>query len=718
VQEILNWHPKFKVFTLQRGDMLLLSEMSSFSLPKKLFSALTLIDGKRSINDIITILQERQQDVATFLYQVSQFKQQQLLVDMQQADNKLFIHQSTLIPQLLVSKAHYSVVNLTANGQKTLSVWLDYITKLDLAKLDLERLDVEKNQHITFILCDDLLNPTLLGEVEKHEAVCLIKITGEQIQIVSLLGLINATKYLLKLQTRLKHNNPTLGLIATCFPDADLMPAYIANQPFTESLLAILQEQLMLQINSRKKQLTVINSNSGVVEQHPISLINEHQADFKTQILSKITLSPCPAHFNKDGGSRTVCPQQTVDNITPFISPITGLITHIQALPDSFDKSVKIYTTAFFKKPAINRLTNIDNDSFVHQCMGKGVSHSQSQASALCEAIERFSAHFQGDEPLYLSKPDVLAKRRYDFQQLVPYSALQYQQFNDENHPDSLLKQAAIAYQGEAIHWLPTWSLTEHEQVHLPLTHCLANIPFDDDKFARWHSNGCAAGNTLEEAILQALFELIERDAVAIWWYNRIERPAFDLTRLDKDNLQLIDETLADHDYWVLDLTHDIEVPVMIAIGQHKQNGGLSFGFGCHLQSDLAAQRALTELCQLIPIRNQKDAPFDFDAVQQGAFLFPSGIIETVLGDVESSGDIKLDIEALVEKLQSLGLETLALDYSRAPLPIKSTKVFVPGLCHIWPQLDNQRLYQTPVKLGWLDKAYCEQTINQQALYV
>lgn len=711
--ELLNWHPKFKAFNLESGDMLLLSEMSSFALPKKQFSALTLIDGKRSTDDIIAILLDRQQDIATFLYQVSQFKQQQLLVDVREAGglkaNELcFVTQRCSLSKPIYKNQHYAVVNLTENTAPALSLWLECFTQLECLTC----------QYVTFIVCDDLLNPALLAEVGKHDAVCIIKITGEQIRLVSLVGQHNTQQYFAKLQHRLAHNNPTLGLIATCFPDADLMSAYIANQPLTAMLLPILQQQLTNQLTAVKPQLTVINRASGAVEQHPISLINEHQADFKTQILSKITLTTCPAQFNKDGGSRTVCPQQTVDSITPFISPVTGLITHIQPLPDSLDKPVKIYTTAFFKKPAINRLANIDNGSFVHQCMGKGVSHNQSQASALCEAIERFSAHFQGDEPLHLSKPDVLAKRYYDFQQLVPYSVLQYQQFNDENHPDSLLKQAAIAYQGEAIHWLPTWSLTEHEQVHLPLTHCFANIPFDDDKFARWHSNGCAAGNTLEEAILQALFELIERDAVAIWWYNRIERPAFDLTRLDKDNLKVIDETLADHDYWVLDLTHDIEVPVMIAIGQHKQNGGLSFGFGCHLQSDLAAQRALTELCQLIPIRNQKDAPFDFDAVQPDAYLFPLDSIKTVSKDIESSGDIKLDIEMLVDKLQSLGLETLALDYSRAPLPIKSAKVFVPGLCHIWPQFDNQRLYQTPVKLGWLDKAYCEQTINQQALYV
>jgi hypothetical protein len=42
----------------------------------------------------------------------------------------------------------------------------------------------------------------------------------------------------------------------------------------------------------------------------------------------------------------------------------------------------------------------------------------------------------------------------------------------------------------------------------------------------RWGcSNGNAAGNTLEEAILQGFFELVERDAMALWWYNRLRKP-------------------------------------------------------------------------------------------------------------------------------------------------------------------------------------------------
>jgi len=123
-------------------------------------------------------------------------------------------------------------------------------------------------------------------------------------------------------------------------------------------------------------------------------------------------------------------------------------------------------------------------------------------------------------------------------------------------------------------------------------------------------------------------------------------------------------------------------------------------------------------LCQLIPVREQNRTFFDFNGIQEGPHLFPAAQAAIQATELTASGDLKIDIENIVNKLKELNLETLVLNYSREPLPIKTAKVFVPGLCHIWPQLANQRLYQVPVDLGWLVKANTEHAINPHALYV
>src|SRR5436190_637361 len=68
---------------------------------------------------------------------------------------------------------------------------------------------------------------------------------------------------------------------------------------------------------------------------------------------------------------------------------------------------------------------------------------------------------------------------------------------------------------------------------------------------------GCAAGNTLEEAIVQGFLELVERDACAIWWYNRLQRAEIDLDELGDDYLRDVRARFAamGRGLWLLDVT-------------------------------------------------------------------------------------------------------------------------------------------------------------------
>ena len=68
-------------------------------------------------------------------------------------------------------------------------------------------------------------------------------------------------------------------------------------------------------------------------------------------------------------------------------------------------------------------------------------------------------------------------------------------------------------------------------------------------------SNGNAAGNTIEEAVLQGILEIVERDSTAIWWYNRLRQPGIDLESFDDAWIgQLIREYHAiGREVWALD---------------------------------------------------------------------------------------------------------------------------------------------------------------------
>ena len=88
-------------------------------------------------------------------------------------------------------------------------------------------------------------------------------------------------------------------------------------------------------------------------------------------------------------------------------------------------------------------------------------------------------------------------------------------------------------------------------------------------------SNGCAAGNTLEEAIVQGFLELVERDSYAIWWYNRLQRRQVDLDQFEDAYIRDLQTLLAEtgRRLWVLDVTSDLGIPSFVAMA-HWMNDG------------------------------------------------------------------------------------------------------------------------------------------------
>ncbi len=721
--KILHWHPRFNIYSIGK-DILLISATERFSLQAEKYLFLSCINGRKNADQILLENNSLGTSLeAQFYYQVFQFKAWGLLIEstspaVVEADTECYLHpnfDSDGIDRPSGAESPVSKIH-----------WLSALSMDIFAGIEAMLLDfvIEFKQALQIILVDDFLDPRLrLMQIE--QPFLLLKISGDDIWISPLFARSERVLFE-RIQQRILNNQPIRKWLMQQWPNRMHGHPFKARQVFATQQQQALCKLIAIQIATPlEKQLFIYSLVDNQTSCHAINPALGNEEDFARQIHTPIQLKSCISHFNQDGGSRSISAEQTVEKLSSLVSPITGIINHFTEQVVEHDAPVKIYRTGFYKTPFLP-MGRFEQNGFVQTCLGKGVSQIQSKASALSEAVERYCALYQPDVPSIKSTLSALknqGKRASSFQQVVPYTDQQYQHFNDAAHPDSKRKQAAIPYDDAEIHWLPCYSLSHDEFVHIPLTLCFNNTPFGDNAYGCWNSNGCAAGNSLEEAILQGLFELLERDATAIWWYNRITRPAWDLSGLDQDRLKILTETInpkagPERDFWVLDLTSDLGIPVMAAIGKNKAVGGWIMGFGCHLIPEMAAQRALTELCQLIAIRNKNAAPFDFDAIDDHPFLYPAPEAKTVEYALASSMDIKQDVLAIVSHLNQFGLETLALNYSRATIPLYTAKVVVLGLCHIWPQLANPRLYEVPIKMGWLDTRKSENELNQQALYI
>jgi ribosomal protein S12 methylthiotransferase accessory factor len=261
-----------------------------------------------------------------------------------------------------------------------------------------------------------------------------------------------------------------------------------------------------------------------------------------------------------------------------------------------------------------------------------------------------------------------------------------------------------------------------------------------DDRLYCWaDSNGCSAGADLEEATLQGFLELVERDAVAIWWYNRLRRPGVDLDSFRQPYLDELQSYYAGigREIWALDLTHDFGVPVYAALSRRIDHPveDLVFAFGAHLDPKIALLRAFTEMNQFMPAVLLRDAEgntvytykdrellrwWQQERLEAHPFLQPADGAPSHAGTHanQATDDLKGDLDLLIGRAADRGMDTLILDQTRPDVGVPVVKVIVPGMRHFWARFGPGRLYDVPVELGWLNAPTPESELNPIAVFI
>jgi ribosomal protein S12 methylthiotransferase accessory factor len=436
-----------------------------------------------------------------------------------------------------------------------------------------------------------------------------------------------------------------------------------------------------------------------------------------------LRLEPGPARSVDDGGYRRVTPEETYARLEHLISPITGVVTAVRPVAGRDHPLRPVYGAAFMVRPAAGRTPELRE--LCRATLGKGRTPAQARTSALCEAVERYSAAVQGDEPLRRATLAELGPAAVHPHDLLRYSDAQYRRRDEWNRGihDRRQRVPEPFDAATAIAWAPAWSLTADARRWLPAACCYLDLPAPAGEWTcALDPNGHAAGNDLAEAVLQGFLELAERDAVGIWWYGRIARPRVDLADFGDPYFTALEDHYRAQGYalWVLDVTTDLEIPAFVALARSSAADRWLVGFGCHLEARIGVSRALTELNQLFDPAGAARAPWGPAPLADESFLSPGPGAPRRAGDFEPyrSRDLRGDVEACIGRAARLGLETIVLDQTRPDLGLHAVKVVVPGLRHFWPRLGPGRLYDVPVRMGWLARARAEDELNQTPLYL
>jgi ribosomal protein S12 methylthiotransferase accessory factor len=226
----------------------------------------------------------------------------------------------------------------------------------------------------------------------------------------------------------------------------------------------------------------------------------------------------------------------------------------------------------------------------------------------------------------------------------------------------------------------------------------------------------------------------VERDATAVWWYNRLPRPGVDLESFGQSYFTELAAHYAslDRDLWALDLTHDLGIPAFAALScRRATRGQVLFGLGCSLDPAVALLRACAELNQFIsgigpkaqaPLGNEETLRWLRTAtLDNQPYLAPDPRLPARrLEDFPNaaSGDLLADIRFCQAAVEAKGMEMLVLDLTRADAGMPVAKVIVPGLRHFWARFAPGRLYDVPVSMGWLERPLPETSLNPTPIFI
>jgi oxazoline/thiazoline synthase len=451
-----------------------------------------------------------------------------------------------------------------------------------------------------------------------------------------------------------------------------------------------------------------------------------------------IVLESRTKRFTADGGHRAATPEETLRRYGHHVSPITGAVSMLQRSSDDGDDLLNCYVAGHNFALSYGSLHSLRR-GLRSKSGGKGMTDPQARASGLCEAIERYSGLLQGHE----------VRRRASYRQLgepaihpnacMLYSERQYRDRERRDARGSRYDRVPLPFdEAREVDWTPLWSLTRREFRYLPTAYCYYGYPSSpEETYCSADSNGNAAGNTLEEAILQGFLELVERDSVALWWYNRPRRPAVDLDSFDEPYIARLREhyrTLG-RDLWALDITSDLGIPSFVAASRRmdQPRQEIIFGFGAHFDPRIGLLRALTEQNQSLPMLRYVDSsgeagiddPATLDwlrtaTVENQPYVAPAGDRPPVRRSdyrYVARDDLRDDVLAGQRIVERLGLEMLVLDQTRPDIGLPVAKVVVPGLRHFWARFGPGRLYEAPVRLGWLREALDETQLNPIAMF-
>jgi len=403
-------------------------------------------------------------------------------------------------------------------------------------------------------------------------------------------------------------------------------------------------------------------------------------------------------------------PEETLERVRPLMK--TAGITRLSDITGLDRLGIPVWSSVV---PRSRDMLSVYN--------GKGSTHIGAKVGAIMEAFER-NAGLTFKRPLIHASYNAISKER---RALDPETA-------------GLVMHQTYTKDKEIL-WTAGNDLFTGEEIMVPADLAGYNSVECADQAVRTYAicttNGLASGNTYEEAVAQALCELIERDAwtiatvLAHWmprakfeagrakaglpkleWKGKDEQPFAD----DGDRYPIVDPSTFDpevrhvYDMYmaaglppsIRDVTSDVGIPTMVVTVTEDVSADLPrahLGIGTHQEPRVAALRALTEAAQsrVVDIQGVREDMTEADE-QTPRYMAHAKRVSHInrktwyhmktnnrisFADIPSiqTEDTLDDVKLMLDRLRACDLNlAIEVDVTNPEVGIPVTRVIVPGL--------------------------------------
>jgi ribosomal protein S12 methylthiotransferase accessory factor len=413
------------------------------------------------------------------------------------------------------------------------------------------------------------------------------------------------------------------------------------------------------------------------------------------------------------------------------VSPYTGIVGAVEEClaatcePRLFQASAEVGRGAGLVGGRLDHLSGIG---------GTGSTRAEAAAAAVGEAIERYSATYVPVERLVVASARDLGDIAVPPDRFALFSSRQHGQAGFPFRP--FTEDARIA-------WVEGREIATGRPVLLPAELVyLGRVPVGEGSIGYATSSGLACGDTEDEALARALFEILERDAFMIAWASRLTLPLVESAgpgsreMFERSGLR----------FAAVDLSAIHRLPTILGVVRSPAgfSGALGAGAAAAPTVERAWRKALGEAFAVrsagaklalldagrdLGPRGERIASFDdhilyyADHDRAGAAAFLDASDDRTPADaippLEGGGPAEW-VDALCNRIVMAGSSAYAVGVTSpdvADLGLEVTRVVAPELCaldvpHATRFLGGRRLYEAAAEAGLRATQMSEDDVN------